>query len=308
VTAAPAELTVDRVLLACRTVSTAQSLDHERAVQTVLGELRDASGAAACVLSDRGPEGDRSPDIVVSDAPGSSLDPALVLDLAIPIHADLDGRLLAEVSILSRPGASLAGSRRIVAECLAEGLTSLVRREHASREASARASESDAMLLDALMSIRAAEDQISNSIGVVLGWLRLAQDNVRQAQELPDHLATALRRLQDAQAGVTEFLRLTQAQAIRRHASDRVDVAELWPGAEHQGETAVRANRAHLTSLLEQSPPITHDQPAWSPDGWTLRLAVPLTSELLTAIAASGGSVDIADDGATVRWARWTGR
>ena len=306
-TDAPSALTLDRVLASCRTVRAAHLTDYSHAVVILMEEIRHLSGASACVLTERLPQGARSPDVVASDSPGSLLDPALVIDFAIPIDDASGDRVLGEVKILVQRGKPIIGAQREIAEFLASGLASLVFREHARREASTRAAQSDAALLDTLTTVRSAEDRIGNSIGVVLGWLRVAQDGVQQTHDLPEGLTTAMRRLQDTQNGVMEFLRLTQTQAIRRQASDPVDVSRLLPGVDVPGGSWILANRTHLASLLSRTPPVADSTSSWSSETWTLGLVVPITSELMTAIAAAGGTIDVSNHGATAWWPRWSG-
>jgi hypothetical protein len=197
----------------------------------------------------------------------------------------------------------LETSRRI-GEALPLGHTQGVAPDAADRHAR----ESATAARRTIAAVRVAEDEIGNSIGVVLGWLRLAADRAQDGREV-DGLSTSVRRLEEVQQSVARLLMETLAEAIGRCANERVDATALLGASRPdpaERQIWIAANRLELMDLLMLEPPLLGDTPTWSETSWNLPVAAPtlLTSDIATAIAASGGSLSVNASGASVSWRR----
>jgi hypothetical protein len=222
------------------------------------------------------------------DVAGSALDDAALNDAAI----DDESR--------SAPAAPAA-----LEETLRWTVRSL---ELAQEDVRVRVERSDAALLETLAQVRAAQDEVGNSIAVVLGWLRMmpapAADGTRGGIQI------AIRRLEETQATVATLLRRTAETALAEHASDPVNITAILRGLGHAvgdaSDAWVLANRTHLATFLTMSADIVDHEPACTPETWSLPLRGPglLTTTLLTALTASGGSLATHATAQSVQWRR----
>jgi hypothetical protein len=305
----PAEaLTIEQVLATSRRVGADLSLGYEHSVQTLLEEIRLVSGSAACQLVEWYEGG---PRIVAESArPGNRDGSGPVVALTTNVPSTTDGRVVGEIRVLVDEGVQIPDDAATFISFLSSGLASLVSSEGARGEAARIARESAAAARDAMAAVRAAEDEIGNSISVVLAWLQMEQD--RAGLEI-DGLSTAIRRLEDVHGSVTRLLQRTQADAIRRHAGERINASALFPARIQdavEGGIWITASRAELVALLALEPALFGEAPTWSEFTWSLPIHDPalLSGDIAIAIAASGGTIAVDRRGSWVSWPRVAAR
>ncbi len=205
-----------------------------------------------------------------------------------------------------------AGARRALAE-LVESLRTTTRAlETRESEALARQVRADSALLETLAEVRSAQDQVGNSIAVVLGWLRMIASP--KTDEAVGGIQIAIRRLEETQAIVAALLRRTTEAAIAEHASDPVNVSAILREGDRErdehpaadSDQWVLANRTHLVTFLTHAADIVDPEPVLADESWSLALRGPglLTTALLTGLAASGGSLATDVSGQSVQWRR----
>lgn len=300
-----APLTIERVLEISRRIGADLQLGYHKAVEALLEEIRLVSGAHTCQLVEWDEQGER---ITESRSTPDRRPSVSTTGLTTSILSASGDHVVAEIRLLVDPGAEAADDAGTFSAFLVSGLASLVTLEIARNEANRHARESAAAARRTMAAVRVTEDEIGNSIGVVLAWLRLAEDRGPEGME-PNGLSTSVRRLEEVQSSVARLLAHTQAEAIGRHAVDRVDATALVGDSKPylaDGRVWIVANRTELQALLTLVPPIFGDTPRWTETTWSLPVAATtrITSDLAIAIAASGGSIAVGAGGTSVSWHR----
>ena len=283
----PKPLTIERVLAISRRIGEDLPLGYRAAVETLLEEIRLVSGASASRLVEWDEQGEHVTESRSGPGPGLPAD-----GLTTPVVSVSGDHVVAEIRLTFDEGCDMADDAAVFSAFLTSGLASLVALEVARNGATHQAAHSAESPRRTMAAVRVVEDEIGNSISVVRAWLRMTADRAPDVVPL-DGLSTSVRRLEVVQESVGRLLAHTQAEAIGRHAGDRVNATALVrpAGKDLANEHVwIAANRTELVALLKMEPAILGDTPSWSEASWSLPLAVPsrLTSDIATAILASG--------------------
>ena len=234
-------------------------------------------------------------------------------ELCFPVLGADGTTIVGSVMLLDPAGPPPTAETMESVRLLATAASTAVLRESALRERRRADSEADPALIETLLAVRRAEDQVGNSLAVVLGWLRVMSDS---ADSPSGGVHIAIRRLEEAQAVVAELLRTTARTAIDEHARRPVSMtavlreAGLDPLAPQSGaDVHVLANRAHLVTFLTTTSPMLASEAVVTADSWLVPLSRPdqLGSAGLLALHASGGTLTSHLGGQAAAWSRTTG-
>ena len=240
--------------------------------------------------------------------------------LSLPVRADADGRVVATLCAMNSRDVAVSEDALSFSTFLAAAASALVTRELARREAAVAAERIDAALLGTLQSVREAQDQVGNSIAVVLGWLRLLGSGDADGTGAPGGIQIATRRLEEAQTSIAELLRRTAATALHDYATDRVnasavlrDLGDPFANANADPDPDpdpdprdvwVLANRTYLSAFLALAAHGLGGRPLVAGDAWLVPFvdAGLLTTSSLLTLNASGGSIVGHAAGQAARW------
>jgi hypothetical protein len=230
---------------------------------------------------------------------------------AFPILAASDDRVIATVTAVSTRDGHLGADVVEHLALLAAAASASVIRDVARTEAEATAAHVDADLMRTLEDVRASQDQVGNSIAVVLGWLRMLADS-GSSTTAPGGIQIAIRRLEEAQSSIGELLRRTSVGALRDHANDLVNASAVaqsvgrLPSNEVGPDVWIRANATHLATFLADSAAALDPDAIIAPDAWLVPFLEPglITTSSLLTLHASGGSVVSHGGRQTARWVR----
>lgn len=234
--------------------------------------------------------------------------------LSVPVLAATDDRVIATIIGLDTSPGSIPADALEATRLLTDAAGQLVLRETLRTEAEAAARRGDASLLATLHEVRDAQDQVGNSIAVVLGWLRLLADSSPQGSGPPGGIQIAIRRLEEAQSSIAELLRRSAVVALARQAQHVVNASAVLRTVRPDDPTSagpdiwVRANATHLAAFLTEAADALTGDEVVAADAWTLLFSGPglITTTSLLTLHASGGSVVSVDGAQAVQWARAT--
>lgn len=231
--------------------------------------------------------------------------------VTLPITAPEDDRIVAAIVIVDpRP---LDDDDCEVLRLLGTVGGAVVVADLAHRAAEAHRARVDLELLGTLDEVRDAQDQVGNSIAVVLGWLRLLANSSNAANAEsgpPGGIQIAIRRLEEAQASISELLRRTASTALRDHADDPVNASAVSRAV---GRTSseppdiwVRANARHLATFLADAAETLSPRELITQDAWIVPFARDglVTTSSLSALHASGGAIVSVDGTQAAQWRR----
>jgi hypothetical protein len=232
--------------------------------------------------------------------------------LSVPLLAATDDRVIATIMGLDSTSSPIPADALEFTRLLTDAAGQLVLRETLRTEAEAAARRSDASLLATLHEVRDAQDQVGNSIAVVLGWLRLLADSSAQSSGPPGGIQIAIRRLEEAQSSIAELLRRSAVVALASHAQDVVNASGVLrtvrpdDPASAAPDIWVRANATHLAAFLTESADALTGGEVVTADAWALLFSGPglITTTSLLTLHASGGSVVSVDGAQAVQWTR----
>lgn len=231
--------------------------------------------------------------------------------LVLPITAPEDDRVIAAIVILDpRP---LDADEQQVLRLVGAAGAAIVVADLAHEAVEAHRAMADRELLATLDEVRETQDQVGNSIAVVLGWLRLlatsASTSTAEAGP-PGGIQIAIRRLEEAQASIAELLRRTASTALRDHADEAVNASEVCRSVGRLGgeppDVWVRANGRHLATFLSQAAEMLSPRELLTADAWIVPFARDglVTTSSLSALHASGGAIVSVDGTQAAQWPR----
>ncbi|MBK9740843.1 MAG: hypothetical protein IPO93_15405 [Actinobacteria bacterium] len=232
--------------------------------------------------------------------------------LSVPVLSATGDRVVAIIAALHSTATPLPLDVLVAARRLIAAAESLVLRDVARRDAAATARRVDEELLTTLSDVRQAQDQVGNSIAVVLGWLRLLADSTPQDGTSPGGIQIAVRRLEEAQASIAELLRRTSVRALADHASDMVNASAISRAAGRASargigpDVWVRANATHLGAFLADCAEVLSDDEVVTSDAWIVSFLEPglVTTASLLTLHASGGTLVSREGTQAARWTR----
>jgi hypothetical protein len=271
-------LSVDDLIAAAQRVDESLGGDDASAVSTMLEEITRTTGMEAVLLS---------PDDAVTPTPTFS----------VPVAVGPEARVVAIIHGIDRVGVEPDAERLSFAHFLASVCATAVARDRAGDQENARSQRSDEVLLETLQKVRAGQDEVGNSLAVVLGWLRMLDGSSTSGEGSVGGMGIAIRRLEESQAAIAQLLRKVAAAAVTEHASDPVNVSailrELGRTTTEGPDTWILANRTHLREFLESAADALGPEPTTAEDSWSLGFRDPglLTTKLLMRLTASGGSL-----------------
>ena len=281
-------------------------------VTDLLDRMCAASGwsmALATVLDDL--DGTLVDEVVARSSGAASVpfDPDRGRVLQFPV-ASVDGPFTAGSVWLADPeGQALSDEGLAEVDVLATAASAFVLREAAVRARQRHAAQADPALMETLQAVRRAEDQVGNSIAVVLGWLRMWSQGAGDAPL--GGVQIAIRRLEEVQGVIADLLRTTAAGAIKEHARDIVSIAAALREAGlddlARGEDVlVLGNRGHLTDFLITAGPSLATTAVVTPDAWLVPFDRPdqLSSASMLSLQASGGTMAMHQRGQAAAWER----
>lgn len=231
--------------------------------------------------------------------------------VTLPITAPENDRVVAAIVILD-PRALDADDREVLGLLGAVG-GAVVVADLAHRAAESYRDRVDLELLSTLDEVRDTQDQVGNSIAVVLGWLRLLANSSNAANPEsgpPGGIQIAIRRLEEAQASIAELLRRTASAALRDHADDPVNASAVSRAVGRAGgeppDIWVRANARHLATFLTEAAQMLSPRELITQDAWIVPFVRDglVTTSSLSALHASGGAIVSVDGTQAAQWPR----
>jgi hypothetical protein len=219
-----------------------------------------------------------------------------------------DDHVAAIICGLDHGSGPIDEDRLAFARLLAESGAAMIAHEVSRQDVEDGTRRSDALLLETLEFVRSSQDQVGNSLAVVLGWLRLVSGPKNDGPL--GGIQVAIRRLEEAQATVAELLRRTTEAALQEHASDPVNVSdllrELGRRTDDGPDIWIRGNRTFLSGFLTAAGAAISREAVLTPRAWTLpfRDAGLLTTSLVLSLIASGGRLTTIGPAQAAEWPR----